>query len=163
MGEERGRKEMRGVRGWLFLLCFNLTILDPLAILSTLFTAATVLRPDFDKYPALFRLILVSGICRLALAVFSVYSGIALWRVLPGAVSAAKRYLQFVVAYSAFAVFLPGVVGLPQDLYQEMLGPDLFSSLLTLIYAAAWYGYLKRSRRVKATYPAEPDGSPPPG
>jgi hypothetical protein len=157
MGEEKRLKEMSGVRGWLFLLCLNLTVLDPLAILSTLFAAANGLKPDFERYPALFRLILISGVCRLGLAVFSVYSGIALWRVMPGAVSIARKYLKAVFAYSAFALFLPGLVGLPEDLYREMAGPDLMSSLLTLAYAAAWYIYLRRSKRVEATYMKEPD------
>jgi hypothetical protein len=143
---------VKGVRGWLFLLCLTLTVLDPLAIVSSLFAGASSLKPDFDRHPALLRLILISGVFKLALAVFSVYSGITLWRMLPGAVSTASKYLKAMFAYSVLAIFLPGLVGLPQELYREMAGPDFVSSVLTLAYSAAWLLYLKRSKRVKATY-----------
>jgi len=106
----------QGVKGWLLLLCLNFTILDPLAMLLSLFSVANASRPLFDTYPGLLTLIAVSGVCRLAVAVFSVYAGLALWRVAPGAVSIARKYLMAVVLYTVFAFFLPVLVGLPQDL-----------------------------------------------
>ena len=147
---------VKGVRGWLFVLCLTLAVLDPLDIVSSLFAGAASLKSDLDRYPALLRLILISGVFKLALAVFSVYSGISLWRIFPGAVSTASNYLKAMFAYSVQAIFLPGLVGLPQELYREMAGPDLVSSVLTLAYATTWLLYLKRSKRVKATYQSPP-------
>jgi hypothetical protein len=140
----------RGVRGWLLLLCVNLTILDPAAIVLGVFGALPL--ADFEKDPEMLRFLLISGGCRLALAAFSVYSGTALWRILPDAPNTARRYFQAVSIYSAFALLLPGIVGLPEELYAQMAGATLVSSVVTLCYVAVWYVYLGKSRRVKATF-----------
>jgi len=148
----------QGVKGWLLLLCLNFTILDPLAMLLSLFSVANASRPLFDTYPGLLTLIAVSGVCRLAVAVFSVYAGLALWRVAPGAVSIARKYLMAVVLYTVFAFFLPVLVGLPQDLAQEIAGSSFVAGLLTISYAVIWYAYLMHSKRVRATYQAPVQG-----
>ena len=145
-------EQYRGVRGWLLLLCLNIAILDPVTMLLTIFLVVSATKPYFGEHPELLRLCLVSGICRLALAVFSVYAGLGLWKVVPGALSVAKRYLLAVVLYSVVASFLPALVGVPQESYQEFAGQTVFNSFLTMAYAIAWYIYLQRSRRVKATY-----------
>ena len=142
----------RGVRGWLLLLCLSFTILDPLAMILSLFSVANASKPLFDQYPGLLTLVTVSGICRLAVAVFSMYAGIALWRVAPGAVDIARKYLMAVVLYTVFAFFLPAIVGLPQDMAQEIAGSSSIAGMLTILYAVVWYTYLLRSKRVKATY-----------
>ncbi len=145
-------EQYRGVRGWLLILCLNIAILDPFTMLLTIFLVVSATKPYFGEHPELLRLCLVSGICRLALAVFSVYAGLGLWKVVPGALSVAKRYLLAVVLYSVVASFLPALVGVPQESYQEFAGQTVFNSFLTMAYAIAWYIYLQRSRRVKATY-----------
>ncbi len=145
-------EQYRGVRGWLLILCLNIAILDPVTMLLTIFLVVSATKPYFGEHPELLRLCLVSGICRLALAVFSVYAGLGLWKVVPGALSVAKRYLLAVVLYSVVASFLPALVGVPQESYQEFAGQTVFNSFLTMAYAIAWYIYLQRSRRVKATY-----------
>ena len=145
-------EQYRGVRGWLLILCLNVAIFDPLTMLLTIFLVTNATKPYFGEHPELLRLCLASGICRLALAVFSVYAGMALWKVVPGAVSIAKKYLMAVVLYSVVASLLPVVAGVPQESYQEFAGQTLFNSLLTMSYAIAWYLYLQRSKRVKATY-----------
>jgi asparagine N-glycosylation enzyme membrane subunit Stt3 len=145
-------QKYRGVRGWLLILCLSLAILDPLAIVFSLFSVTSAARPHFDRYPAVLHLIVVSGVCRLALAVFSAYAGVSLWRILPGAVSIATRYLRAVILYSVLAVFLPGLVGLPEDLYREMAASAFVSSFMTISYAGLWYLFLKKSKRVGATY-----------
>jgi hypothetical protein len=142
----------RGVKGWLLILCLSFTIFDPLAMLLSLFSISNAAKPLFDQYPGLFRLIAVSGVCRLAIAVFSIYAGLALWRVTPGAVGIARKYLMAVFLYTVFAFFLPAVVGLPEDLAQEMAGSSFVAGTLTVSYAVIWYLYLSHSRRVKATY-----------
>jgi hypothetical protein len=145
-------EQYRGVRGWLLILCLNVAIFDPLTMLLTIFLVTSATKPYFGEHPELLRLCLASGICRLALAVFSVYAGMALWKVVPGAVSIAKKYLMAVVLYSVVASLLPVIAGVPQESYQEFAGQTLFNSLLTMSYAIAWYLYLQRSKRVKATY-----------
>lgn len=148
----------QGVKGWLLLLCLSFTILDPLAMIVSLFSVANAAKPLFDQYPGLLTLVAVSGVCRLAVAVFSIYAGLALWRVAPGAVAIARKYLMAVVLYTVFAFFLPVMVGLPQDLAQEIAGSSAAAGMLTILYAVTWYIYLVHAKRVKATYkaPAEP-------
>lgn len=142
----------RGIRGWLLLLCINLTILDPAAIVLGVFGALPL--ADFEKHPEMQRFMLISGGFRLGLAAFSVYAGTALWRIQQDAPRTARRYLQAAAIYSAFALLLPGMVGLPAELYAEMVGASLVSSMATLCYVAAWYVYLGRSKRVRATFQA---------
>jgi hypothetical protein len=146
------KQTLKGVKGWLLLLCINLTILDPLSIITNLFVATDALQSQFERYPEFFQFILISGVCRIALMVFSIYAGVSLWKVMPGAVLVARKYLQAVLAYSVFAVFLPRIVGLPDELYRDLAAPNLLNSLLTICYVAAWFLYLSRSKRVKATY-----------
>jgi Protein of unknown function (DUF2569) len=147
-------EQHRGVRGWLLILCLNVAILDPLTMLFTIFLVTSATKPYFGEHPELLRLCLASGLCRLALAVFSVYAGIALWKIVPGAVSVAKKYFLAVLLYSFVASLLPVLVGVPRESYQEFAGETVFNGFLTMAYAITWYIYLQRSRRVKATYPS---------
>lgn len=143
------------MRGWLLLLCINLTILDPVTIIVGVFSATLVADPNFEQYPELMRMLIVSGICKLALAVFSIYAGASLWKIQPDAPNTAKRYLEAAAVYSAFSLLLPRIVGLPDELYRQIAGPSLLSSMATLCYVAVWYAYLVKSKRVKATYEAQ--------
>ncbi len=146
------KRTLKGVQGWLLLLCVSLTILDPLSIVTNLFVATDAAKSQFERYPEFFKFILISGVCRIALMVFSIYAGVTLWKVVPGAVLVARKYLQAVLLYSVFAVFLPRIVGLPDELYRDLAAANLLNSLLTISYVATWFLYLTHSRRVKATY-----------
>jgi len=146
--------ELRGVKGWLLLLCINLAILDPFANLFNLAIGTHLGRPYFDQNPALQRLMLINGICSIALAVFSIYAGISLWRVLSNAVTTAKKYLGAAFVYSIMSLFLPYLIGLSAEMQKEVGATSLLNSFVTALYLYVWYQYLKRSKRVKATYPA---------
>ncbi len=102
-----GDEKLKGVRGWLLLFCFSLTVLDPVAVIVNLFTAADAAKPYFAQDPGLMRLVLANGVAGIALSVFSLYAGISLWRRLPGAPAVARKYLLTVLAYSVLAPFLP--------------------------------------------------------
>ncbi len=149
---DRTDSELRGVKGWLLLLCLALTVFDPSTVVISLFLLTDASRVYFEQHPAFFRLVLVSGVCRLALAVFSLYAGLSLWRVVPNGILLARRYFLAAVLYSVFSLFLPNLVGLPEDLAKPMAGEILFNAALTITYAMVWYLYLGRSRRVKATF-----------
>jgi hypothetical protein len=152
MAVNNQNEQYRGVKGWLLILCLNIAILDPLTMLLTIFLVTGATKPYFGEHPELLRLCLASGICRLALAVFSVYAGLGLWKVVPGALPVAKKYLLAVVLYSVVASFLPVLVGVPRESYQEFAGDTVFNSFVTMAYAIIWYIYLQRSKRVRATY-----------
>jgi len=145
--------ELKGAKGWLLLLCVNLTILDPFANLFNLAIGTHFSRPYFDQHPVLQKLILINGVCSIGLAVFSIYAGISLWKVLPDAVAIAKKYLGSAFLYSIFSLFLPYLIGLSEEIRKEIGATNLLNSFVTTFYLYAWYQYLKRSKRVRATYP----------
>ena len=144
------------MKGWLLFLCLNLTILDPSAVLANLFVATEAAKPYFDQHPEVLRLMLVNGVLRLALVVASLYAGISLWRGLAGAPAIAGKYLLAVFAYSAVAPFLPVMAGAREYSSDKIIALNCLNSLITMVYVVAWYIYLKRSRRVKATYRGDP-------
>lgn len=146
------QQELKGVGGWLFLLCINLTILDPFANLFNLAIGTHFSRQHFDHHPALQHLLLVNGLCSIGLAVFSIYAGISLWRVFPNAVITAKKYLGAAFLYSLVSLFLPHLIGLSEEVRKEIGAANLLNSIVTVIYLYAWYQYLNRSKRVRATY-----------
>jgi hypothetical protein len=142
------------VGGWLFLLCFVLTIWSPAASLYYIFrhTIPTLINPHtfirvlplFIVYPVLF----------VPLAVFSFIAGLKLWRVKPGAVRIAKLYLlTFLGAH--FAYFLVWVFWL---LIFRPDRPVTFGEMgwghlvVPTLHVAVWYSYLERSTRVRRTY-----------
>lgn len=145
--------ELQGVKGWLLLLCINLTLLDPFANLLNLAVGTHFGRPYFDQNPPLERLMLINGVCSIGLAVFSIYAGISLWKVLPNAVTIAKKYLGAAFLYSLLSLFLPYLMGLPPETTKELGPTSLMNTIITAVYLYVWYQYLKRSKRVKATYP----------
>ncbi len=144
--------ELKGVRGWLLLLCVTLTVLDPSAVLINLFFVADAAKPYFVRHPGFFRLVLVNGVVGIGLSVFSLYAGISLWKLLPGAVGAARGYLRTVFAYSIIAPFIPRLVGSTFHVSQDTFVLACLNSVFTIVYAAIWYLYLSRSARVRATY-----------
>lgn len=144
--------QYEGVQGWLLLLCINLTVLDPFAALLNLIVTTSTTKPFFEQQPAFLRLLLINGTCSIGLAVFSVYAGISLWRVLPRAVIVARKYLSVALLYTVVSLFLPTLVGLPENLRKEIAGAGLVNGVVTVVYLTAWYQYLKRSRRVMATF-----------
>ncbi len=65
------------MKGWLLLLCINLSILDPFANLLNLAIERTLGVRYFDQNPALQRLMVINGVCSIALAAPSIYAGIS--------------------------------------------------------------------------------------
>ena len=96
---------------------------------------------------------LINGVCSIGLAVFSIYAGISLWKVFPNAVMAAKKYLAAAFVYSVLSLFLPYLIGISEEIRKEIGAMSLLNSIITVVYLYAWYLYLKRSKRVRATYP----------
>jgi hypothetical protein len=135
----------KGVRGWLLLLCVNLTILTPGRIMGS-YGAMGV---DVESI----RGVSVGGLFSLAIAAFSIYVGVGLWRVIPGAVMRASIFLWTVFAWNliiAATIFLTGTRFAPAA------GPSaealLPQQLVGALSAGIWLAYLGTSKRVKATY-----------
>jgi hypothetical protein len=151
--------KLRGVRGWLLLLCLNLVVFDPTAVLLNLFMSTGSTASDFDRHPELLRLSLVAGVPMIALMVFSLYAGLCLWRVAPGAVAIARKYLICLFFFSVFSLFLPDMVGVTEKAHPGMSAANTFGVVVTTVHVAAWYLYLNLSKRVKATYAVDETGT----
>jgi hypothetical protein len=80
------------------------------------------------------------------------YAGVSLWRVSPNAAASAKRYLVVLFHYSFFSIFLPQLVGLSEKTTTEIYKDNPLYNLLVMLEACMWYFYLRKSKRVKATY-----------
>jgi hypothetical protein len=145
-------KDYKGMKGWLLLLCVSMAILTPMTGLISLVAVSDVLKPYFDQDPALFKLVLISGICNICLLVYSMYAGVSLWRVTPNAVTSAKRYLVVLFHYSFFSIFLPQLVGLSEKTQTEIYKDNPLYNLIVMLEACLWYLYMRKSKRVKATY-----------
>ena len=144
--------ELKRIRGWLLLLCLCLTVLDPTAVLVNLFLVSEVARPFFSRQPGFFHLILVNGVAGIALAVFSLYAGVSLFRRVAGAPAIARKYFAAISAYAVIAPFLPFLLRSEQLATRENFYINCLNSFFTMAYALIWRLYLQRSRRVQQTY-----------
>lgn len=144
--------EHKRVRGWLLLLCVSLAIINPLLA----FTDAVVTFRYNGLHPAplpgISRVVTAGVLLEVGVACFSLYAGFTLWAVMPNAVKVAKAYLLAHLSYAVITFLMPLLAGLsPQDSW-IMLRLGMNGLARSFIYVAAWYAYLSRSERVKATY-----------
>lgn len=131
------------VGGWLLFLCITLTILSPLASISKL---GSVLRatPEFVRiYPDLAPWLTAEIIIKVMFIVFSIITGVQLWKKKPAAVKIAKSFFIALFVY----VLIDAIIAL--SLISNHIGFDTYRSI---IFASLWYIYLIRSQRVKYTY-----------
>jgi hypothetical protein len=144
------------VGGWLLLLCIALTIGSPIRTLYNLFTGYEPSSMLFEDYPD-FKTIYYIDLCLSTLLMaLSIRAGIALWKIWPGAVKIAKNYLWIFLGYSIISSILPFMAGLPNEANEIMIPEILKAGMQSVIYFIIWYWYLMVSKRVKATYFADP-------
>jgi hypothetical protein len=156
----------RGVGGWLALLCLGLLIGAPLSWFRDFSEAYTALatacrqQPDFlQRYPRVFILAGVHSALSLALAIYSVYAGIGLIRVRPAAVRAAKRYFVLLVIYEWAGISSYLLAGTSAESTAQMISSQVADASVVSVYAAIWFLYLCRSKRVRTTYGAKTDAA----
>ena len=150
--------DLVGVRGWLFLFCVLLTIFDPFVIVVTLFIASDGMAARQDLGHEMFKLIFVTGVLKIGLAVFSLYAGVSLWRRAPNAVALARVYLTAIALSSAAFLFLPILLGTKMTTAEALSNENVLNVILTVVYVLLWLVYLSRSKRVRATYGLEKGG-----
>jgi hypothetical protein len=130
------------VRGWLLLLCVVLAVVNPgtLAVLAAS-------RVDSGVSPSTLVLTLLG--VRLVVTSVGVAAGMALWNRRPGAVQLAKASLVL------SAIEAIGRLSTRVGLSETPPGLRLPVALAVILFNAAWYLYLDKSRRVRATYGLE--------
>lgn len=142
----------RNVGGWLLLLCLSLTVFMPLTTLGSFVLGYSESAKYFNQFPRLLLIIVIDGFLSLGITSFCIYAGIGLWRIRPGAVNMAKRYLLCFLVYQAIAALLPFLAGLPTAANEAMLAQVAKDTIRSILYVTVWYLYLSKSKRVRATY-----------
>jgi len=127
------------VRGWLLFLCAVLAIVNPA---SLALVAAS--RVGGSVPPSTLELTLLG--VRLVVTSVGVAAGMALWHKRVGAVQLAKASL---VLSSIEAV---GRLSTRVGFSEAPPGTRLPLAIAVISFNAAWYFYLEKSRRVRATY-----------
>jgi len=135
--------ELRGVGGWLLLLCISLTFIGPATqaiVAEKALRNLVTLRVPIE---AVVRFGSVAAIYT-GLAIFSCIAGVMLWMENPKGLSVAKAYLLVAAVLPISLFLLLHLAGMHVDLFRI-----IFKRLL---YAVIWYSYLSASLRVKLTY-----------
>ncbi len=148
------KERLKGVRGWLLLLCLNLSLFIP---------ASYLYQASCDLNLILYQprpLLLMSSwhydifllVTMILLAIFSFYAGYRLWNTRPKAVKIAKVFLVFQLSLTSLfyviRLFMPFRLGGNENIFRDLIN-FLIPSLLNFIL---WYLYLSKSIRVQNTY-----------
>jgi hypothetical protein len=143
--------EYRGVKGWLLYLCIGLTILSPLFTVAGLGRAFSAANRAADRLPGFMTAMAIDSVLAVLIMALGIFAGASLWAVKPNAVRVAKLYLIVVPVYTVLEVALFLAI-LPSRATGTVIEKGTVSVLGSLLYAGLWLSYLKKSKRVKATY-----------
>ena len=146
------RGSLKGVRGWLLLLCGALVVLTPLLTGSQIVRDYHYLSVYFDQVPSLAILATIKGLSSICLIGLAIYAGVSLFRVKAAAVATTMVYLGALLGYNVIAWVLPLIWTLPLQLAYEMAYQATIQLLASLVFVAAVHPYLTKSKRVKITY-----------
>ena len=127
-----------GVRGWLLFFCIWLVAFIPL------FNFLAVI-PVFEQSLNIEKVMSIELLLQIAVLLISMLAGLALWIKMKNAIKIAKIALFTILLRApviSFAIMDPST-----DMYRLRL-----NTLVGALYFAIWYSYLKKSKRVKATY-----------
>ncbi len=151
-----------GVGGWLALFVFVAIFVNGffvIANLGFLVGDARVLVREFPYIKARTVFFLMDHVAWLAVRCLGIYAGIQLWRIAPGAVGTAKRYLVLfgLVAFAQFGgllilwAFGGSATGLTRNASDGNF-EFLMNFAQAAIYSLLWYSYFQKSVRVQNTY-----------
>jgi hypothetical protein len=150
----------KGVGGWLLLFCVTLTLLMPAATIIATWTGWPEAEALAD-WPGLTRALWVNLAGEALILLYAIRTGSLLWREAPGSLPRARRFLLALLGWRVAAPFLlAGLAQLPSPGAEAMLAEGLKDSARTAGFVAIWWLYLRRSKRVAATY--GPDTPTPP-
>jgi ribosome-binding protein aMBF1 (putative translation factor) len=147
----------KGVRGWLMLLCISLTIVNPIVggglamrqiwLLES--QKGNLLREMSDE--AYFKYtfpLYIDPIVTIGLIVFGFIAGLSLWTLEIEGVKQALSFLNWVLYWTV-------IRGIIFSRFYEMKFDDIVYGVAgPIIYYLIWSIYLKKSKRVRVTYPS---------
>ena len=133
----------KGVGGWLLFLCLILAVFNPLLLVLGIFNPKGLRTQFVDVLAA------IDATGFVLLNIGSLYAGVRLWRIQPGAVQVTKRYLLCGMGFVVLHMVVTFMFGTSSALYKTQ---DYTDVAKTIGFNVIWYLYLSRSRRVKNTY-----------
>ena len=142
-----------GVRGWLLLLCVGLIVFQPALTIRDLVELNGEMQRHSAALAGLDNFYLFVMVTSVLVTLASVWVGILLWRVQPGAHILARHFLLLRFAFvclSPLSIFL--FVDVPALGAGAVLGGAATEIGRTAINTVVWYLYLLKSRRVSATF-----------
>ena len=142
----------KGVGGWLILFAISLVLLNPIVALISLMRGYEDVSKSFEQYPGLMVVTWIDTLASSLLIAYSIFAGVCLLAVRPGAVQVSKFFLVANLFYSVLAAIIPFLAGLPPTANGAMLAEGIKNIIRALIYFFIWNSYLKQSKRVQATY-----------
>jgi hypothetical protein len=122
---------LKGVGGWLMLFCVIVTIISPLRMMVSVFSA------PFEVWQ----------LADIGLTVLSISAGVLIWAVHRAAIPVLRVYF---IALAAFAVL--GIVGAAVGGDTEGSPAVLLELVRTLIFVGIWSAYFWKSERVRANF-----------
>jgi hypothetical protein len=146
-------EKLKGVKGWLLFLCVALTILGPLYTIWQIILEWKETAPLFQRFPNFYTAVMVETIITVVLTCFGIYAGYALWSVKPNAPQITKNFLWARLIYVlAIPFIIIGIANLPAAINSAITQEGVKQAIRGIIIFAIWFGYLKRSKRVRNTY-----------
>ncbi|MFI5330514.1 MAG: DUF2569 family protein [Desulfobaccales bacterium] len=148
-----------GVKGWLLLLCLNLTIFIPASYLYQINCVLDLFNSPRNKILLfMFKALLAYNVLTIAtmlfLAIFSFYAGLRLWHVKSRAIKTAKVFLVTQLLLILVITLIRPVMTATMDTGGQVFSAILISLIPSLFQFGLWYLYLTKSSRVRNTYGA---------
>lgn len=147
-------QEYRGVKGWLFLFCFNLIAFRPIYALLTMVQAWDKAEKIlFSRSPGLKTLFTVIYSGEMILLAWGFLIGMTLFISRRDHVPhLAKIYLASLILFSLISIAIPYLFDFPTHIHSILIDSFAKGAIQTLLGAGIWLLYLHNSTRVSMTY-----------
>lgn len=149
-----GPSGLKGVGGWLLILCLMLTVVGPVVVSWLAAHEYRHFAPYFESASGLQAAIVASIAIKACAVSYGIYAGVGLWTVRPGAVATAKSALLWGLAADVVAAMLRITLGPASGSHAGLLLQVMGAVILDVAFFTLCFAYLNRSARVQATYGA---------
>jgi len=139
-------RPIEGVGGWLLILIAYLVFLMPLGAAVAWVSQLRLFFSGESLRKGLLLHTLIPWAAGLCLVAMGLYAGIALWKVLPGAVRATKAFLLALLLLETISALVS----------HRAMSDRAWGLADDLLFFFVWYSYLVLSKRVANTYPRAP-------
>lgn len=151
---------LRGVKGWLLFFCISLIFIDPLITLPLIILYFVNTNNPLNYYPLLQIILNIDVILNILILLLGIFVGITIWILRPYAIRYANLFLNAYLGYTilSFLVYFTIVPSYDIDYNSATIGffSDTFrGTIYSIGYVIIWKLYLKKSERVKNTFPSQ--------